>query len=255
MTDTQGAQPGNLALPARLRQPFLRLIRGLPSELFAYRLRMGGGSILEARFAHRRSTDIDLHMSPADLNDLLKMSQDPWWFVLKSLPTAWNAAVWPSGRGLHGSVKGTPFSISQHIYLDMRSERRDSVEASPVLSESNAEILVGKLKRMMRGPGQRPNIAIRDLYDWAVCASTCPSDAQFALSRLNRQGRRHLAADLAAAPKDLHERDSQPVMMPTFDVQLVGLPQRMAEAVRTGDLAALPAACRPASHVPSNCEE
>lgn len=101
--------------------------------------------------------------------------------------------------------------------------------------------------RMMRGPGRRPNIAIRDLYDWTVCTSVCPSDALFALSHLNQQGRRGLAADLAAVPENLHEKDSQPVIMPSFDVQLVGLPQRMAEAVRAKDLASLSAALRYAS--------
>ena len=247
MKNAQVTQPTSLTLPAGIRRPFVRLVQKLPQELFAHRLRMGGGSILEARFAHRRSTDIDLHLSPADMNDLLKMSNDPWRFVLMSLPTAWDARTWPSGRGLNGNVEGTPFSISQHSHLGMRRERRESVEASPVMSESNAEILVGKLQRMIRGPGRQPNIAIRDLYDWAVCAAKCQSDAQFALSRLDQQGRRRLAADLAAAPEDLHAKDPQAVMMPTFDVQLVGLPQKMAEAVRTGDLAVLPAACRQAS--------
>ena len=252
MNGTPSSQPDSLKLPADLRKPFIRLIRALPPELFSYRLRMGGGSVLEARFAHRRSTDIDLHMSPNDLNDLLKISHDPWWFILTSLPASWAARAWPSGRGMRGKVNGTSFSISQHSHLDMRRERRESIEASPILSESNAEILVGKLHRMMRSPGRRPIIAIRDLYDWTVCTSVCRSDAQFALSRLKQSYRPRLAADLAAAPEDLHEIDPQPVVMPTFDVQLSGLPQRMAEAVRAGDLAVLPAARR-VVHTPKEC--
>ena len=247
MTDKQSRQTVNLHLPANLRRPFRRLIEALPPELFAHRLLMGGGSILQARFAHRQSTDIDLHMSPPDLNDLPKVSNDPWRFVIRSLPTTWAAKTWANGRGLYGNVEGTPFSISQHSHLNLRNERRESVEGSPVLTESNAEILLGKLVRMMRGPGRRPNIAIRDLYDWTVCASVSPSDALFALSRLNQQGRRRLAADLAATPEDLYAKDPQPVIMPTFVVELVGLPQRMAEAVRARDLASLPAAFRQAS--------
>ena len=252
MIDAPGSQPNSLKLPADLLKPFIRLIRALPPELFAYRLRMGGGSVLETRFAHRRSTDIDLHMSPNDLNDLLKRSHDPWWFILASLPAAWAARAWPSGRGMRGKVNGTPFSISQHPHLDMRREWRESIEASPILSESNAEILVGKLHRMIRAPRRRPIVAIRDLYDWTVCASVCRNDAQFALSRLTQRYRPRLAADLAAAPENLHETDPQPVVMPTFDVQLDGLPQRMAETVRTGDLAALPAARR-VMHTPKEC--
>ena len=57
----------NIALPERLRPAFLDLAGALRRVFPDAVVAMGGGSMLEARWDHRVSTDVDLFIAPRNL--------------------------------------------------------------------------------------------------------------------------------------------------------------------------------------------
>ena len=80
---------GNIVLPNRLREPFEGLsgaiLRAFPVAVVA----MGGGSMLEALWHHRVSTDLDLFISPDNLEKANRASR---WGLYSELLAALQAA-------------------------------------------------------------------------------------------------------------------------------------------------------------------
>jgi len=57
----------DIALPDRLRLPFMRLSKAVLGVFPEGSVAMGGGSLLQALWSHRTSTDLDLFISPQNL--------------------------------------------------------------------------------------------------------------------------------------------------------------------------------------------
>ncbi len=175
---------------------------------------LGGGTLLSARWKHRRSTDLDLHVHPDTGLALLQQERNPelWRKMraagatridLESPPTI----HFPEGRIELLRTRPTP----------TRRPRYARFESGVAKVLGTAQVLAAKLKH------RRLFAPVRDLYDIAVSARTEPAETAVAVNSLDE---RELSATQARwlARKPLYQRDARE--------ELVGVP-REYEAIRS----------------------
>lgn len=175
---------------------------------------LGGGTLLSARWKHRRSTDLDLHVHPDTGLALLQQERNPelWRKMraagatridLESPPTI----HFPEGRIELLRTRPTP----------AREPRYARFESGVAKVLSTAQVLTAKLKH------RRLFAPVRDLYDIAVSARTEPAETAIAVNSLDE---REFSATQARwlARKPLYQRDARE--------ELVGVPQEY-EAIQS----------------------
>lgn len=128
---------------------------------------MGGGSILEARWHHRYSTDIDLFMEVNSFRELPQASKNEMEQTLRGMMDSGEIR----GLEIHndGYIFESPYGSASFFgtYRLTESPLAEETESTMgIATESTSEILFRKLRgRMINGMSYVP----RDLYDM-VCA-------------------------------------------------------------------------------------
>ena len=172
-------------------------------------LRMGGGTILQARWRHRRSFDADLFCDPviyvrtvaqhgpeieraigavADLNEETR----PFVDQIASF----------------SCVDGTEVTILPAVAL-VGTKTGNFVPNTDIETESTADILAGKLVHRMCGAGV---IEPRDLFDLVAAERHDPTALREAVSLLSNTQRAEISATLAMLPKRWVSFSDQPLL-------------------------------------------
>lgn len=139
---------------------------------------LGGGTLLSARWKHRRSTDLDLHVHPDTGLAPLQQEHNPelWRKMraagatridLENPPTI----HFPEGRIELLRTRPTP----------IRQPRYARFESGVAKVLSTAQVLTAKLKH------RRLFAPVRDLYDIAVSARTEPAETAVAVNSLDER--------------------------------------------------------------------
>ena len=135
---------------------------------------LGGGSVLNARWNHRLSRDLDIHLR-------LTTSEDSRELLDRTAKAAGGHRI------EHPKFPQIQFSRERDDHVDIcceapqprTGEREATVDGEASWVLSNAQIMTGKLLgRGMSSPG-------RDLYDVAVCALADPDALQVAVNGLD----------------------------------------------------------------------
>ena len=247
---------GNIVLPNRLREPFEGLsgaiLRAFPVAVVA----MGGGSMLEALWHHRVSTDLDLFISPDNLEKANRASR---WGLYSELLAALQAAevgvddvprtqqqdrIFLTGQ----CSDGTPWSLSDMAYMDPKHPMLDSVEGSGIRTANLAEIFMGKIAGRFynadtRSPeSAKQRVPIRDCYDVCVCAAVAPTILQQIVDRLRPDALARISTNLLNAPHDLHMKDSRSIIDPKWEIDLEDVAPRIGEAFASRSIDSIPVA-------------
>ena len=239
---------GNVALPDRLRSPFVGLADCVARVFPEGAVALGGGSMLEAWWSHRISTDLDPFVAPRNLQRAFEANRGYLYpLLLKALEDAGASVEDEPLVRKRGSVfltgqwaDGTPWSLATMHYSDPDHPMFDAVEETGIRAGGLVEIIMGKIVGRAHSADKRSDLAkqpipIRDCYDVCVCAARAP-DA------LPAPARRRIATNFHDAPKDLHLLDAQRIVKPAWAVDLAGVAARIGEAVATGDLGRIPVA-------------
>ena len=157
----------NLPEPARslwlrTRDTLETALDGLDAAAGGWRL--GGGTILAARWGHRHSTDIDLTVNERT--------------VLRELSPQWNLEFEDTMRALGGEPKfqSNEYSIrfdAGRLHMaaleptPKRGQSEAAIEGRSVIVLSNAQILCGKLQRVEYSP-------VRDAFDFITAKRVDP---------------------------------------------------------------------------------
>ena len=130
---------------------------------------MAGGSVLEARWRHRRSTDIDLFVSPATMEKLVGENSLLYQGLVSQLDASGNAAMDSFNGFLSGEMEGTSFSLAASEFVRDDRTHPENVDGTHFQAATNEEILAGKIRGRLHRSGQHPAQApLRDLYDITV---------------------------------------------------------------------------------------
>jgi hypothetical protein len=142
---------------------------------------IGGGTILSARWRHRASRDLDLHLHPR--TELARLAQ-------RHNPELWRAMTAAGATRIR--IEGAPTFVFRNgrieLIMDLptprlghnEAELRSGPETVQATVLSSAQILAGKLRYRSLAP------PVRDLYDVAVGQETTPVQAAIAVNAVNQ---------------------------------------------------------------------
>lgn len=183
-----------------------RLVRALDGLAPLDALVLGGGTVLAARWGHRRSTDLDLFMDQRTFATAIYRQADRLWPRATEL-----FDVADLGREHFGArTGGVDITISTawcNALLDVR-ERSDEALAGISLETSEA-ILVRKLQGRMYGFG---TFTERDVYDLAAAARHDPDALRAAVSALTVEERTTVTRELRLSKQ--WDQPEKPLLAP-----------------------------------------
>ena len=171
---------------------------------------IGGGTVLEARWHHRFSTDIDLFTNEEGMFEFIVpfirlANTDEWLNRGIGIEQIFGAS------GVIGTTPHGKFSIhgNPNIFANARSE--DEIEGTGIFAQSTPEILVRKIRaRMIR----TALYYSRDAYDIVVATLYAPNELKLVLDNLNTLEKDSLEFDRHRS--DLQIRDLEDLIQPQF---------------------------------------
>ena len=174
MTGRADAQDETLELPEPARTLFRKTSAALEKHLSAYAAdgegyKLGGGTILAARWKHRRSNDLDVLFHPDTKTSHFEAELGKALEKAGGTPLGWGE--WSRiefGENHLDLLKGEPTPAVGH--------RPAVIDGSPVTVLTNVQILNGKLGYRALDP------PTRDVYDIAVCGIDDPESLKIVLN-------------------------------------------------------------------------
>ncbi len=173
--------------------------------------RLGGGTALAARWAHRHSTDVDLFTDREPYQRLWKRRDAFKRAVNDHAGPAEVLSVrrWNAKIVLQGGGEITLFTSGPQTD-EPRSA--DTVAGTRVPLETNAEILAKKLWGRMLDSEE---LLARDLYDFAVARHHDPAAVKTAMRHIGVTDLQQLKRELEALPEGwLHRTAQRPLIRP-----------------------------------------
>ena len=168
-------------------------------HLDAGSLRLGGGTVLAARWQHRRSTDADLFCDARTYVAAVRHHGEAIEHSLAQVArTQAGEDTFVDQIATYTRIDGVEVTVLPTVALiDGGSGRY--VPGTRVETLTNAEILAGKLVHRMCGAGIAEP---RDLYDLALAAARDPAPLQRALEVLTTAQRAEIGAMIEMLPRD-----------------------------------------------------
>ena len=170
-------------------------------------LSLGGGTVLQARWSHRESTDADLFCDPGVYHFLFTELGHAFEETLYNL-TSEPARLFVERTGLYveiGSVETTVVPAFRAV--GQRTHRH--VPGTSVETWSSADILAGKLIHRIYGKGVAEP---RDLYDLATAAHRDGNALRQAVRTLSRRERRLVCGQLDLLPASWADASTKPLL-------------------------------------------
>ena len=189
-----------LRLQPYLQEAAKKFSSFLEERLGQLTLAMGGGSILAARYAHRRSTDIDLWLprEPQSGDDEALQDLPPSDRMERLRDEAWAGGV--PERVTEERIEGVFHAVPVSMKVPPRKEFPDigtgrcTVEGTSWLAQTTEQILWGKLQR-----ARVAVLPVRDLYDLAVISAITGESTEMAIASMDAKDREKAIAALRYA--------------------------------------------------------
>lgn len=172
-------------------------------------LRMGGGTILQARWGHRQSTDADLFCDPRTYVETVRQHGAAMESEIRRVADdEEEGEPFVDLVATFSRVGGTEVTVLPAApLLDERSERR--VPGTKVRTESTADILAGKLVHRLGGAGI---VEPRDLFDLAAAERHDPMALRRAVGLLTGTQLQGICATLLTLPPRWDVATDKPVL-------------------------------------------
>lgn len=173
-------------------------------------MRLGGGTALATRWAHRRSTDVDLFTDESSYRRLF-IAEDRFILDLHLHTGGVEEATVEDGVARIGLAGRGQITLTTTRPLTSQPRSDDTVRGTVVPLETTAEILAKKLGYRMF---LNHHIVPRDLYDIAIAREHHPEALQTALSVLRDRHLRDIDTELAHLRRGWALRHPEPLLDP-----------------------------------------
>ena len=234
----------SLLLPPHLSDAFNTAVELLSTGLPEQHLVLGGGSVLQATWNHRTSTDLDFFVPSAALGPIQGLRHDRMHIAVGVIKKHGHLIEGFDAENIAGVIAGVKFSVGVANWMHL-TFGRDTVQASRAQAAAIEEVFIGKIHGRFRyGRQIDGRIPIRDLYDMTVCMREQPSLLQSQFAQLKPEQMQTYAKRLRDMPTNWHELDESRLIDPTYNVDLEGIPQLVACAVEQRDASLIPVAER-----------
>ena len=199
------------------------------------RLSMGGGTVLQHRWAHRKSTDVDLFCSPGAF---AKAMRDHRRTIEDALIDAGADAerTWCEPLALYAEIRGVETTVLPAAALTRRPVAKGEGPDAPVALQTNAEILAKKLlHRLFEGEV----VEVRDVYDLAAAQEMDQAALRVACAVLPERALASVAAMVSASPPGWGRVTNKPLLSPRFAWTEDEMVERATSALFAGASAAM----------------
>ena len=205
-----------MPLPSHLSEAFDAAVELLAAGLPERHLVLSGGSVLQALWKHRMSTDLDFFVPEAALGEDLGLRHDRMNIAAKSVDRGGHWIEGADADGIAGRISGVDFSVGVARWM-LLEFGRDTVRGSRVQAADVEEIFIGKIHGRFRfGRRRDGRVPIRDLYDMTVCMRERPEPLRHHFSQLKPEQVRVYTERLNAMPPNWHELDEDRLIALTY---------------------------------------
>ncbi len=167
-------------------------------------MRLGGGTALALRWAHRHSTDVDL-FTDQDSYSRLWARRDAFRHAIErntGAPEELSVRLWNTKIILRGGE----VTLFTSLPLTGHPRSADTVRGTSVALEANAEILAKKLAGRMLDSRK---LLARDLYDFAVARHRDPAAVKTSMTNIEASDLKQLRHELQSLPDGWMQRTDQ----------------------------------------------
>lgn len=196
-----------LGLPPSIVQSIQRVYRYTRRYFPQRALTLGGGTVLQARWSHRFSTDADLFCAPEAFDAVVRTHGTALEGALRSIADD-PEQTFVDRIAVYSRINDTEVTILPAVRHTGRRTFR-VVSGTDIETWSNADILAGKLlHRICEGGVVEP----RDLYDVAAAAHFDPPALRAAVDVLTPRQQHAVRRRLALLPERWADASEKPLM-------------------------------------------
>ena len=161
-------------------------------------LRMGGGTVLQARWGHRQSTDADLFCDPAIYSRVVRQHGPAIERAIREIADRGEEmGTFVDQMATFSRIEGTEITLLPAVPL-VGLETGHRVPGTSVATDSSADILAGKLVHRLGGAAV---VEPRDLFDLLVAERHDPNALRQATGLLTRNQLAEISAMLLMLPR------------------------------------------------------
>ena len=196
------------------------------------RLSIGGGTVLAARWGHRRSTDIDFFCEPEAYAELDERKRAELEEALRTVPGIEAETLWCDPIATWCTVRDTEVTILPRPRVRPLAGRGDSYLGSTRIAlQANAEVLYGKIVRRML---QAEEVHVRDVYDVVYAAEHDRASLEAAKEFIGGETLENVAALFEGLPPGWTRDQEKMLLDPQIELGENELGVKFLEALRDG---------------------
>ena len=221
--------------------------RGDSNDLFGAvlrpeEIRLGGGTVLAARYGygHRTSHDLDYWFTETAAERLAQAANEYVWEMMMGRAGELRTDRGAAEAGCGGKIRGVEFSLGPAGEREW-TDGGQPIQGSGLKAQSTVMILAGKITKRWTTQ-RRGGISIRDLVDVAIAARIEPEALDTILRTSDAEERALVIENLKATPANQHEIDRKPITALRYKMKLEGLAQEMIPMIKTQRANAAPRA-------------
>ncbi|MCY4263546.1 MAG: nucleotidyl transferase AbiEii/AbiGii toxin family protein [Gammaproteobacteria bacterium] len=191
---------------------------------------MGGGTVLQARWGHRASCDVDMFCESDVFAHTHRNSGKEIENLLIERAGADPQRTWMEYMALYCEIGGIEVTMLPHTFIFEREVDGVLPGIVPLGLQSSAEILAKKLRHRLHATG---SVEVRDIYDLAYAIDAEPnvfSKAKLALSPVQCV---EAATLLSQLPTGWSKRTIKPLIEPVMEWDEVTLTEIVRNALIT----------------------
>lgn len=186
------------------------LCRYFPNDTLA----IGGGTILQARWEHRISTDLDLFSPHKTFHDVVQSKASQMEPELCSIPGVDATKTWVEAGSICCLVKGVELTVLPAESLN-NEDSGCVVPRTTLYTETTTTILYKKmLLRMLAGGAYEA----RDVFDLYTAMEKDPDALHRAITLIPQHSRNNIAVTLDFLPDSWYRDQTKPVIGATYTV-------------------------------------
>lgn len=191
-------------------------------------LSFGGGTVLAARWRHRRSLDVDLFCEPHAYDGLGPVGRERLEAAIKTIPGCAEEPTWCDSIATYAEIDGLEATLLPRTTV-IGSARPTRLAGTRLALQSSAQILYAKISRRMYAGGE---IAARDAYDLACARRFDLSALQRALGNVDPREIHVVREIIRTIPEGrLIDDGVKPVIEPCFEWTGEALKEAVLEAL------------------------
>ena len=195
-------------------------------------LSIGGGTVLAARWGHRRSIDIDFFCEPGAYAELDARKRAKLEEALRAVPGIEAETLWCDPIATWCTVRDTEVTILPRPRVRALAGHEDSyLDSTRIALQANAEVLFGKIARRML---QAEDVHVRDAYDIVYAAERDRGSLEAAIRFMGRETLENVAALIESLPRGWTRDQEKMLIEPVVELSEHRLRTGLLEALREG---------------------